>query len=258
MAINTSTNPYYDDYDQDKKFHIIYETTNKINGKFYIGKHSTKNKKDVYLGSGIALVRAIEKYGKESFFREILRIFDNEKDAYEFERFIVNENLINNINCYNISIGGQGWKDGISLPDETKEKISKTLKNRYKTGMINAFKNKKHTEAAKKKMSGLRPIVAKENNPMWGTTMSQESKERMIKTKKKNYIKENHPNFGKKFSKERCQKMSKDQVKFNWHIKGEIFSLRNDAAEYFGVCTKTITKWCASIVKDDCYKERIC
>lgn len=49
---------------------IIYKTTNIINGKFYIGQDS-KNDPN-YLGSGLLLNRAIEKYGIENFKKEMV------------------------------------------------------------------------------------------------------------------------------------------------------------------------------------------
>lgn len=41
-------------------FYIIYETTNIINGKKYIGKHVSNTLEDNYLGSGIAVKNAIK------------------------------------------------------------------------------------------------------------------------------------------------------------------------------------------------------
>ena len=52
---------------------FIYKTTNLVNGKIYVGKHEFSKDKRLnssYLGSGVALKRAIIKYGKENFNRE--------------------------------------------------------------------------------------------------------------------------------------------------------------------------------------------
>ena len=49
---------------------IIYKTTNLINGKFYVGKDASNNPN--YYGSGLLLAKAIKKYGKENFKKEIL------------------------------------------------------------------------------------------------------------------------------------------------------------------------------------------
>jgi hypothetical protein len=45
----------------------IYITTNKLNGKRYIGQHQSKDWDYKYFGSGIYLKRAIKKYGLENF-----------------------------------------------------------------------------------------------------------------------------------------------------------------------------------------------
>ena len=45
----------------------IYKVTNLLNNKYYIGMHRTTNPNDGYLGSGVAIKKAIKKYGKEAF-----------------------------------------------------------------------------------------------------------------------------------------------------------------------------------------------
>ena len=66
-------------------FHIVYKTTNLINGKTYIGKHSTEDLDDGYLGSGKLLLKAVRKHGKENFSREILHTCSSEEEAYNRE-----------------------------------------------------------------------------------------------------------------------------------------------------------------------------
>ena len=88
--------------------HTIYKTTNKLNGKFYIGKHSTNNINDGYLGSGKYITNSINKYGKENFGKEILFVELNESDAYNIERSLVTTDLVNNDLSYNLTEGGRG------------------------------------------------------------------------------------------------------------------------------------------------------
>lgn len=89
-------------------FYIIYKTINIVNKKFYIGKHSTNNLNDSYLGSGLLLNKAIKKYGREQFERKILYIFDNYIDMTNKEKAIVNPKLLKNPRCYNLRVGGDG------------------------------------------------------------------------------------------------------------------------------------------------------
>ena len=55
--------------------YYIYEITNKINNKTYIGQRKChKNKTfetDSYMGSGVHLLNAENKYGKENFSKKI-------------------------------------------------------------------------------------------------------------------------------------------------------------------------------------------
>ncbi len=67
-----------------KKDRIIYKTVNKINGKFYIGQDSFNNPN--YLGSGKIFLKALKKYGKESFEKEIIDTAETDLELDEKER----------------------------------------------------------------------------------------------------------------------------------------------------------------------------
>ncbi len=49
----------------EKTFNFVYITTNLINGKQYIGDHSTNNLDDHYLGGGVYLNRSIKNMVKK-------------------------------------------------------------------------------------------------------------------------------------------------------------------------------------------------
>ena len=104
------------------KYFYFYKITNLINNHFYYGVHFTNNIDDGYMGSGKRLKYAIKKYGIENFKKEILKYFNSENEAFEYESEIVNEELINDINCYNLNKGGHGsWshkKGKITVKDK--------------------------------------------------------------------------------------------------------------------------------------------
>lgn len=115
----------------EKKYHFVYITTNLINGKQYIGDHSTSNLEDTYLGSGKAVfIPAVNKYGKENFKREILEFFDTKENAFTAqEKYIKKYNTLVP-NGYNVDpIGGHGTNGGY-MSKESREKLSNSLKGR--------------------------------------------------------------------------------------------------------------------------------
>jgi len=69
-----------------KKYYFLYKTTNKINGRYYIGIHGTNDMDDGYLGSGVFLEKAIKKYGKDNFSRIILKYVNNYEELNKLER----------------------------------------------------------------------------------------------------------------------------------------------------------------------------
>ena len=111
----------------------IYLTTNLINGKKYIGQHNGSIK-DNYLGSGVLLVKAIEKYGKENFKKEILEECDitelDEKEKY----WIAYYNALEDENFYNLSKGGQkgdGWEAARRFFQRHPEKAQEIYQKNY-------------------------------------------------------------------------------------------------------------------------------
>lgn len=89
------------------KHHIVYRTTNLINGKIYIGVHSTNKIEDGYLGSGCIFKKALNKYGRENFLREVLFEFNNPEEAYAKEKELVDIDFINQPHNYNCKVGGE-------------------------------------------------------------------------------------------------------------------------------------------------------
>ena len=93
------------------KHYLIYQIRNKLNGMIYIGQHQTENVDDGYMGSGLRIRRAIEKYGLENFEKTILFECKSEEEMNTKEAEIVNEDFIARDDVYNIMLGGEGgWK----------------------------------------------------------------------------------------------------------------------------------------------------
>lgn len=122
-----------------KKYHIVYRTTNLINGKFYIGMHSTYNLNDSYLGSGWVMKDAIKKYGRDNFKREILFIFDTRIEAMKKEAEIVTEEFVTETQNYNLTKGGGGVFDQTGEKNHQWGKVApnaKRVKATHKDGRI--------------------------------------------------------------------------------------------------------------------------
>ncbi len=66
--------------------------------------HRTNNLEDGYMGSGILIKKAIKKYGIQNFEKNILFVFDNEKDMKDKEKEVV----IVSEQTYNMIEGGHG------------------------------------------------------------------------------------------------------------------------------------------------------
>ena len=113
-----------------KKFYLIYQIRNTINGKFYIGKHETNQLDDKYMGSGKHLNNAKRKYGLKNFVMTILCYLHNEEEMNLLERMVVTPEFCAREDTYNINVGGDGgWSYMNQLRSENEELKSKQLKN---------------------------------------------------------------------------------------------------------------------------------
>lgn len=88
--------------------YTVYKTTNRLNGKYYIGKHQTEEPNDRYLGSGRAILNAIKAHGRSNFEKEVLFEFDSEAEMNAKEKEMVNEALVADPMSYNMAVGGEG------------------------------------------------------------------------------------------------------------------------------------------------------
>lgn len=108
---------------------FIYITTNNLDGKKYIGQksYSMPNWKR-YLGSGIYLKRAIKKYGRENFSREIIEECETREELNEREKYWIKYyDATNSDDFYNIAHGGDG---GWVNEGKSKEEIKAMYDNR--------------------------------------------------------------------------------------------------------------------------------
>lgn len=122
----------------------IYKTTNLINGRIYIGKHSKSYYDPSYYGSGKILKKAIKKYGKNNFSNELLCEANSEEELNLLEKKLISEyKLKYGSLIYNIAEGGTGGDTISGLSDNDRQKfIDKMTTINIKRCSSEDFKNK--------------------------------------------------------------------------------------------------------------------
>ena len=188
-------------------FYIVYKTTNKINGKFYIGIHKTNNLNDNYMGSGKLIKLAINKYGIENFEREILYVYDNPDDMFIKEAEIVNDEFLMEENTYNLTIGGGGGFEycNTHITEEQKQKravngrkkADEMLKKQYGDNFVSIL-SKKGQDKLKDIIRENPDFLKGRRNGFLGKNHSIETKDKMSKIAKKRLMDPTkNPSYGK-------------------------------------------------------------
>ena len=148
----------------------IYQITNTVNGKIYIGKTirtiEERFQRHTYNANAkiqTHLYNAMRKYGKEAFtVTELESGFDNEESLNEAEvRYIAELNP-----QYNMTEGGEGIS-GLKHSSETKRKMSDAKKGKkfseeHKRKLSDAHKGKPKSEETKRRMSDAKKGIKKE------------------------------------------------------------------------------------------------
>lgn len=223
---------------------FIYITTNMIDGKRYIGQKMFREKWNGYLGSGIHLKKAIRKYGRENFHRDIVDIAYSKEDLDRLEKeWIDNYNAILNDDFYNIAEGGEG---GYLLSGKTeyeKQKIYRKISLSNKGIKL----SKKARDNISKGHLGIEPW----NKGINGYSVHSEETKLAMKLRQ---IGKNNSFYGRKHKEETKLKFSQMRSgKNNPRAKrvicittGKVFDTIKDGATYYNIRGKASISSCCN------------
>jgi len=267
---------------------IIYEIKNKINGKSYIGQHSS-DELGTYWGSGKLIRKAIEKYGIENFERTILESCPNKNELNEREKYWIKEK--DSINSgYNLTEGGTGgdtskfinyskeWAetqrintkqywDSLSEEERKERSLKVSGENNGMVGKVGYWKGKNIPREIIQKGLESRRSYEGEENPNWkgGVSKKQCKCGKDIAPNNetcsdcRDRTGENNPFYGKTHSTETKRKLSESRMgkkPFNTRkvkIDDIIYESLSDASKKLGIGSSLIIHRIKS--KNDKYGE---
>lgn len=229
----------------EEPYGFIYITTNMVNGKRYLGQKKFDNYWKNYFGSGTIFRKALNKYGKENFVRNVIDIAFSKEELnqkeYDYSIFF---NVVKSDDWYNMVVGGgvtYGQNPYANKTEEEMEKIRKK-KSELSSGTNNPMYGKHHTEETKKKISNIHKLgMLGEKNPFYGHHHSKETKEKLKEI-----------NIGRKATSEMKQKMSESNTGYKNPRATPIFCLElnrifwgaTEAAEIYGFSRQNIGQCC--------------
>ncbi|CAL9962022.1 homing endonuclease [Vibrio phage D479] len=221
-----------------KKYHYTYKTTICHPSKgdlIYVGKHSTDNLDDGYLGSGKILLAMIAKYGRDIASLEVADMHLTESAAYEAECQLISETVQSYPNtCLNLTGFGGRYDYNPDKPYErqpfqhdeaakakmSKSRFGKKQSTETKAKRAASHRGRKNTTETKQKMRESRLKVAQ----------TQEHKDLVSG--------ENHPKF-----------------KGWYHTPLGKFPSANQAAKAYNTKTQCIINWCKTTRKPEFWFE---
>ena len=143
-------------------FYYIYKTTS-ASGKYYIGRHSTNNLKDGYIGSG----KWIKDCKKTNvLLTKVIIQFCKKEEIFNIEENMITKYFDDPL-CMNFICSSKGLPLGYKHSEETKLKIGKGCKNPWNKG-------KNLPKYVIEKLNGRKPTIG-----MTGKKHSKESLKKM-------------------------------------------------------------------------------
>ncbi len=165
----------------------IYQTTNFVNGKIYLGKHACSCKSCRYLGSGKLLTAAIRKHGRDNFTKEILFEFNTEEEMNLKERELIDETFVGRSDTYNIGVGGEGGAHfkGHQHTAETKARVGRThdRKHTEETKLLLSVIGREMVRTGRHNRAGKQFVMSEEQKKAISSTLAGRSRSDDVKLK---------------------------------------------------------------------------
>jgi hypothetical protein len=184
--------------------YYIYQITNKVNGKTYIGQHKSKTLDDYYMGSGKAILQSFKKYGRNNFSKSILAVTETKENINVLEKYFIKLFRESGKAEYNIANGGDGGNGdsnkgkirsietkeklrklnlGKHLSEETKKKISEGVLKSSRVYIVSEETRMKMSNSHKEKKRSLESIEKQKKSQM-GKHHSEETKKKISESNK--------------------------------------------------------------------------
>ena len=194
----------------------IYKTTDLENNKIYVGQHKSDKFDTKYYGSGIIIVKLLNKYGTDRFMCELLEECDSAEKLNDQEIYWIDKlNALDNTIGYNIATGGAFGDSGFhqGMLGKTQSEFQRIRASECNKGKNNPYN--RHPELKKKKSEDMRgntnasggkgmkfinkgydeqKRVKEEDIPYWESLGWKRGKSQKVKDNQKRIFKEKYSN----------------------------------------------------------------